>query len=196
MDNIFEYIIPIIFAVIYLFGSKLSKKAEEVFDQTSEDTGVDDRQRQIQEEIRRKIRQRRGGSPDQAEVWREYVRRGDASRTSPSNSLPKTEAGVDVPESEAELFTSPRDSFALQLQARLERVEATKKQAQELQKLGANNIASNSRPDTRSRTGGLFSGSVRSTLRDPAAARAAFIYAEVLGTPVSQKKASSVPGLS
>ena len=180
MDNIFEYIIPIIFAVIYLFGSKLSKKAEEVFDQTSEDTDVDDRQRRIQEEIRRKISQRRGGS----------------SEPSSSGSFSQEDASVSEPQPEPELFSAPRETFASQLQARLERVEATKKQAQELQKLGANNIATNSRPDTRSRTGGLFSGSVRTTLRDPVAARAAFIYAEVLGTPVSQKKASSVPGLS
>ena len=180
MDNILEYIIPVIFAVIYLFGNKISKKAEEVFDQTPEDTGVEDRQRRIQEEIRRKIRQRRDGS----------------SQPSSSGSFPEENASVSEPKPEPELFTSTGDTFASQLQARLERVEATKKQAQELQKLSAKNITSSSRSDTRSRTSGLFSGSVRSTLRDPVAARAAFIYAEVLGTPVSQKKASSVPGLS
>ena len=180
MDNLFEYIIPIVIAAFYLFGNKFLEKAGEVFEQTSEDTDVDERQRRIQEEIRRKISQRRGGS----------------SQPSSSGSFPKEDASVNEPQPEPELFTSARDTFASQLQARLERVEATKRQAQELQKLGANNTAPNSRPGTSSRTGGLFSGSVRSTLRDPAAARAAFIYAEVLGAPVSQKKASSVPGLS
>ena len=180
MDNLFEYIIPVVIAAFYLFGNKLAKKAEKIFDQTSDDTDVDERQRQIQEEIRRKITQRRGGS----------------SQSSSSGSFPEVGAGVDVPRPKAELFTPPRGTFASQLQARLERVEATKKQAQELQKMSANNIASNSRSDTRSRIGDHFSGSVRSALRDPVAARAAFIYAEVLGTPVSQKKASSVPGLS
>lgn len=195
MDNIFEYIIPIAFAAIYLFGNKLSEKTKEVFDQQSEDTDVDDRQRRIQEEIRRKIMERREVSPDQAEVWSGRVRRGDASRTSPTNSFPNTGYGVEEPKSKAELVTSSSDTFASQLKARLEKVEATNRRAQELQKLGANNLAFTGKNYTKSRTGGLFSDSVRSTLRNPAAARAAFIYGEVLGTPVSQKKASSVPGL-
>ena len=176
MDNIFEYIIPIVAVAFYLIINMFGKFIE----QEPEGTDVDERQRRIQEEIRRKISQRRGVS----------------SQPSSPGSFPEEDATVSEPQSEPELFTPPRDTFASQLQARLERVEATNKQAQELQKLGANNTASNSRPDTRSLTSGLFSGSVRSTLRDPVAARAAFIYAEVLGTPVGQKKASSVPGLS
>ena len=178
MDNIFEYIIPITFAALYLLN--LTLKVGKSSKEQTEGTDVDERQRRIQEEIRRKISQRTGGS----------------SQPSSSGSFSQEDVSVSEPQPEPELFTSPRDTFASQLQARLERVEATKKQAQELQKLGANNIATNSRPDTRSRTRGLFSGSVRTTLRDPVAARAAFIYAEVLGTPVSQKKASSVPGFS
>lgn len=179
MDNIFEYIIPIAFAAIYFFGNKLSEKTKEVFDQRPEDTEVDDRQRRIQEEIRRKIMERRN----------------DASRASPSKSFPKAGDGVDVPKSKPEPVTSTSDTFASQLKARLEKVEATNRQAQELQKQGAIIASSNSRSVARSRAGGLFSGNVRSSLRDPAAARAAFIYGEVLGTPVSQKKVSNVPGL-
>ena len=195
MDNIFEYIIPIAFAAIYLFGNKLSEKTKEVFDQQSEDTDLNDQQRRIQEEIRRKIMERREGSPDQAEVWSAPARRRDASSSSPTNTFPDTGDAVDLPKSKAESVTSSSDTFASQLEARLEKVEATNKRAQELQKLGANNLAYSVQNSTKSRTGGLFPGSVRSTLRDPAAARAAFIYGEVLGTPVSQKKASSVPGL-
>ena len=187
MDNLFEFIIPIVIAAFYLFGNKLSKKAEEVFDQTSEDTDVDDRQRRIQEEIRRKIMQRTG-KPSQSE-------RPQKSQPASSSSSTDLDTKVSEPQAEPELFTAPRDSFASQLQARLEKVEATKKQAQELQKKGASNAVPTMRADLRPRSSGFFSGSVRSTLRDPAAARAAFIYAEVLGTPVSQKKVSTVPGL-
>ena len=187
MDNLFEFIIPIVIAAFYLFGNKLSKKAEEVFDQTSEDTDVDDRQRRIQEEIRRKIMQRTG-KPSQSE-------RPQKSQPASSSSSTDLDTKVSEPQAEPELFTAPRDSFASQLQARLEKVEATKKQAQELQKKGASNAVPTMRADLRPRSSGFFSGSVRSTLRDPAAARVAFIYAEVLGTPVSQKKVSTVPGL-
>ena len=192
MDNLFEFIIPIVIAAFYLFGNKLSKKAEEVFDQTSEDTDVDDRQRRIQEEIRRKIMQRTG-KPSQSE-------RPQKSQPASSSSSTDLDTKVSEPQAEPELFTSARDTFASQLQARLKRVEATKKQAQELQKRGASNAVPTRRADSRPRSSGLssglFSDSVRSTLRDPAAARVAFIYAEVLGTPVSQKKVSTVPGLS
>ena len=187
MDNLFEFIIPIVIAAFYLFGNKLSKKAEEIFDQTTEDTDVDDRQRHIQEEIRRKIMQRTG-ELSQSE-------RPQKSQPASSSSSTDLDTEVSEPQAEPELFTSTRDTFASQLQTRLKRVEATKKQAQELQKRGASNTASTRRADSRPRSSGLFSGRVRSTLRDPAAARVAFIYAEVLGTPVSQKKVSTVPGL-
>ena len=124
MDNIFEYIIPIAFAAIYLFGNKLSEKTRELSDQQSEDTDVDDRQRRIQEEIRRKIMERREGSPYQAEVSRERVRRGDASSTSPAKTFPNTGDEADIPNLKAELVTSSSDTFASQLKARLEKVEA------------------------------------------------------------------------
>lgn len=188
MDNLFEYIIPIVIAVFYLFGNKLSKKAEEVFDQTSEDTDLDERQRRIQEEIRRKIMQRTGEPPPS--------KRYQESQPSSSSSSTDLDTKVSKPQAEPNLFTSTKDTFASQLQARLKKVEATKKQAQELQKRGASNAVPTRRAHSRPRSSGLFSASVRSTLRDPAAARAAFIYGEVLGTPVSQKKTSSVPGLS
>lgn len=195
MDNIFEYIIPIAFAAIYLFGNKFSEKTRELFDQQSEDTDVDDRQRRIQEEIRRKIMERREGSPDKAEVWRERLRRGDASSTSPTKGLPNTGDVADIPNLKAELATSSSDTFASQLKARLEKVEATNRKAEELKKQGAIIASSNRQSASRSRSGVLFSGNVRSSLRDPAAARAAFIYGEVLSSPVSLKKVSTVPGL-
>ena len=179
MDSIFEFIIPIAFAAIYLFGNKLSDKAKEVFEEQSEDTDLDEQQRRIQEEIRRKI----------------IERRGDSQQPSTSVSFPEENTSVSEPQPEAEFVASTNDTFASQLQARLEKVEATNRQAQELKKQGAIITSFNGRSSTRSRTGGLFSGSVRSSFRDPAAARAAFIYGEVLGTPVSQKKVSSVPGL-
>ena len=178
MDNIFEYIIPIAFAAIYFFGNKLSEKTKEVFDQQPEDTEVDDRQRRIQEEIRRKIMERRN----------------DASSASPTKSFPKAD-DVDVPKSKAEPVTSTSDTFASQLKARLEKVDATNRQAEELKKQGVIITSSNSQSGSRSRTDVLLSGNVRSSLRDPAAARTAFIYSEVLGAPVSLKKVSNVPGL-
>ncbi|MEC7274065.1 MAG: hypothetical protein VXU48_02350 [Verrucomicrobiota bacterium] len=195
MDNIFEYIIPIAFAAIYLFGNKLSEKTKEVFDQQSEDTDLEDRQRRIQEEIRRKIMERREESEEQAEAWSAPVRRSDASSSSPTNTFPDTGDGVDLPEPKAESVTSSSDTFASQLEARLEKVEATTRQAEKLKKQGQIATSSNSQSGSKSRTDVLLSGNVRSSLRDPSAARAAFIYGEVLGAPVSLKKVSNIPGL-
>lgn len=187
MDNLFEYIIPIVVAAIYLFGNKLSKTAEDVFDQTSEETDTDERQRRIQEEIRRKIAERK------SEV--SQTKRHQTLQPTISSESKELESKVSEPLVEPEGFTSPIDTFASQLQSQLERVEATKRQAEELKKQGAIITPSNSQSGSRLRTVGLFSGSVRSSLRDTAAARSAFIYAEVLGTPVSQKKVPTVPGL-
>ena len=191
MDNLFEYIIPIVFAAIYLFGNKLSKTAEDVFDQTREETDTDERQRRIQEEIRRKIAERKN---EVSQTKRHQTLQPTFSSESTDIESTDIESKVSEPLVEPEAFTSPVDTFASQLQAQLERVEATKRQAEELKKQGAI-IPSNSQSGSTSRTADLFSGSVRSSLRDTAAARAAFIYGEVLGTPVSQKKVSTVPGL-
>ena len=191
MDNLFEYIIPIVFAAIYLFGNKLSKTAEDVFDQTREETDTDERQRRIQEEIRRKIAERKN---EVSQTKRHQTLQPTCSSESTDIESTDTESKVSEPLVEPEAFTSPVDTFASQLQAQLERVEATKRQAEELKKQGAI-VPFNSQSGSISRTADLFSGSVRSSLRDTAAARAAFIYGEVLGTPVSQKKVSTVPGL-
>ena len=191
MDNLFEYIIPIVFAAIYLFGNKLSKTAEDVFDQTREETDTDERQRRIQEEIRRKIAERKN---EVSQTKRHQTLQPTFSSESTDIESTDIESKVSEPLVEPEAFTSPVDTFASQLQAQLERVEATKRQAEELKKQGAI-VPSNSQSGSTSRTADLFSGSVRSSLRDTAAARAAFIYGEVLGTPVSQKKVSTVPGL-
>lgn len=187
MDNLLEYIIPIVLAAIYLFGNKLSKTAEDVFDQTREETDTDERQRRIQEEIRRKIVERK------SEV--SQTKRHQTLQPTTSSVSTESESKVSEPMVEPEGFTSPIETFASQLQTQLERVEATKRQAEELKKQGAIITSSNSQSGSRSRTGVLFSGNVRSSLRDPAAARAAFIYGEVLGAPVSLKKVSTVPGL-
>ena len=66
MDNLLEYIIPVIFAAIYFFGNLLSKNGDEgeaapgAPRRSSEsDPEAAERQRRIQEEIRRKILERR-----------------------------------------------------------------------------------------------------------------------------------------
>jgi hypothetical protein len=88
-----------------------------------------------------------------------------------------------------------------QMQVRLREIERTKQRAAKLKKEAAENQKRMSggpmvSKQKQSQGTSLLSGSVRSSLRDPAAARAAFVYGEVLGAPVSLRKGSAVPGLT
>ena len=96
-------------------------------------------------------------------------------------------------------WDSPGNAYESQMEAKLRLIEETKRQAEKLRRQAARHNAASDAQDKQSkpRTGGYFTGSVRETLRNPRAARAAFIYGEVLGQPLSLRKGSgSVPGLS
>ena len=114
MDNILEILIPLIFAAIYFFGNILSGKSDGDSAPSSgsgrqeEDPDVIERQRKIQEEIRRKIAQRRGGEDSRAPLD------VPSSSPAPRQSQPETA------------------SFESQMQERLRRIEATEKRAKKL----------------------------------------------------------------
>ena len=74
-------------------------------------------------------------------------------------------------------------------QERLRRIKATGEKLNQEARITKNNSTSaqNSPRITR--------GSARFTLRDPSAARTAFIYGEILGQPISQRKTQTIPGL-
>jgi hypothetical protein len=78
------------------------------------------------------------------------------------------------------------------MQERLQQIEATEKRAKKLKQQARINRSNTTFARNPPR---ITRGSARSTLRDPSAARAAFIYGEILGQPVSQRKAQTIPGL-
>ena len=175
MDNILEILIPLIFAGIYFFGNMFSGKSDGdsapniPSGRQEEDPDVIERQRKIQEEIRRKIAQRRGGEGSRVPL--------DAPNSSPTplQSQPKT------------------ISFESQMQERLKRIEATERRAEKLKqqvRITQTNSTLAQNPSRISR------GSARATLRDPSAARTAFIYGEILGQPISQRRNETIPGLN
>jgi hypothetical protein len=134
------------------------------------DPDVIERQRKIQEmrEIRRKIAQRRGteGSRAPLDV--------PSYKPAPRQSQPETA------------------SYESQMQERLQRIEATEKRAKKLKQQSRINRSNTTFAHDPPR---IARGSARSTLRDPSAARTAFIYGEILGQPVSQRKTQTIPGL-
>ena len=229
MDNLLEILVPLIFAAIYFFGHMFSGKsdddapAERPARRGGRDDEAAERQRKIQEEIRRKIMERRGESqeggrsrpPQQAETAydraqaerraaAEQHRRANEAQTEPTRQHMEREAPTPQrrrrePEEGAFSWDQPNDAYGSKMEDKLKQIEATKRRAAKLskeakasrEKLKSTDSASSGRRG-RSREARR---PVRSTLTDPGAARVAFIYGEVLGTPVSQKKAATVPGL-
>jgi hypothetical protein len=226
MENILEIIVPIIFVAIYFLGNLFSGKSEEderaptlsPRNRDAEDSDADasERQRRIQEEIRRKIMERRraseGGestptapSGEQLRQRREKVdarrqaREQEAAREEPpAYSAPSHEMHAE-PEPAVFSWDESASAYDDTMQARLKRIEETKRQAEKLRRQAAEreNATDEKIKRREHRTGGYFTGTVRDTLQDPRAARVAFIYGEVLGRPVSLRKGeSSVPGLN
>lgn len=220
MDNLLEILIPLIFAAIYFFGNMLSKNGEE--DDAPkpnrrpmtpvEDSEAMERQRRIQEEIRRKIMERRQGQGTSQEPRRESpqpqyqpVQREAQPASQPVEEIPATKVSVEktsVDRSEGAAFSWDQsdNAYETRMQRQLKEIEATKARASKLQREAAQASeragSTSSRRSSGQRSGrSLATGSVREVLKDPAAARAAFIYGEVLGPPVSMQKSSSVPGI-
>ena len=170
MDNILEILIPLIFAAIYFFGNMFSGKS----DGDSAPSIPGGRQEEDPDVIERQRR-----IQDMREIRRRIAERrgGEDSRSpldAPSQSQP------------------PPATYESQMQERLQRIEATERRAEKLKqqvRITQTNSTFAQNPSRISR------GSARATLRDPSAARAAFIYGEILGQPISQRKTQSIPGL-
>jgi len=226
MDNWLEFIVPLIFAGIYFFGNMLSKSGEDKPAQRPrqrpltpvEDPEAVERQRRIQEEIRRKILERRAAAENQSNAPRrelvETRKEEPLARpvyeepVSPARppTLPKEAMVESKQETQSDrgefswAASSQEDAYETVMQRRLQEIEATKQQAEGLKRQAAqaqkrSQLSQRKRTPARSGARAL-TGSVRQTLRNPSAARAAFIYGEVLGQPVSLRKSSSVPGLN
>ena len=174
MDNILEILIPLIFAGIYFFGNMFSGKSDgdsapnTPCDRQEDEPDIIERQRKIQEEIRRKIAQRRGG--------------GD-SRSPLDAPIPSSKPRQSQPETVC---------FESQMQERVKRIEATKRRAEKLKEQVHITQSSSTLEQNLPR---LVCGSARATLRYSSAARIAFIYSEILGQPISLKRNEIIPGL-
>lgn len=246
--DIFEILVPLIFAAIYFFGNMFSKKSgdedapgEDPFQRTEED-GEAERQRRIQEDIRRKIMERRQAEQEgagkslasepvrrdeskadrrlrerrvAAEQRRErslaetripeyrpqepepLVRRVDAEDIIVPQPVPTARQSRSRPSEGSFSWNTSDDVYGNELQARLKKIEATKRQAEALKRQAeARRSPHTMQPAyAASKKGALFQGSVIENLRSPGAARVAFIYGEVLGPPVSQRRSQSIPGL-
>lgn len=216
MDNILEILVPLIFAAIYFFGNMFGKSKEEgdaspvrPERRPAGDEEAAERQRNIQEEIRRKIMERRraSGSGERAAPAPSSLQRSEPQKQmrevvpdrqdEPPPLMPAQREAAKQSESSTFTWDKSDDAYGGQIEAKLKRIEATKRQAERLKKEASYQIGKAEPKKSQSDTGGYFKGTVRESLQDPRAARAAFIYGEVLGRPISLKKGTSeVPGLN
>lgn len=192
MNQLLEYLVPVIIFVIWIAGQFLERRKQSG-DQDNEPPPGDEhaRRREIQEEIQRKIaeRRRQGGGeapPPLAPPVQPTLRQQSApprERSFPPPITSSTEPGFfEVPQ--------PGRNIMAELEEQQRRVEESKARAERaFAQSRQRGIASQSakpprvRPVTTSLQGEVFS-----VLRDPAAARKAVVYYEILGTPVGLRR--------
>lgn len=228
MENLLEILVPLIFAAIYFFGNMLSSKSDEEGPSprgrsAPMDEETAERQRRIQDEIRRKIMERRQAATGESAPTPQPAQQGKALRERRKAVAQRLEKRRTIheqhketheaaphlaPTHEIETDKAPGgfswdesdNAYEQNIQAQLRQIEETKRRAAALRRQtkspeGAISPSSVGREPRRASRGGLLSGSVRDVLRNPSAARAAFIYGEVLGKPISLRKSTdALPG--
>lgn len=240
MENLLEILIPLIFAAVYFFGNMLSGKGEDEerprprsarrstskpYEETDADREYAERQRRIQEEIRRKIEERRQAAREKQEdvsaptatpppiaenlrsrrrAVQERLKERQENQKETHESVHETPPHL-MPTHELESASDSSFSwdesdnvYEQGMAAQLKKIEETKRQAEVLRRKAesaAKQRQAIGQADVSAGRSGL-SGPVRDNLKDPSAARAAFIYGEVLGQPVSLRKSGTLPGLS
>jgi len=212
MPEFLDYIIPIIVFVVWLLGQiggALFNKSEQDQDRENRpftplnDPANDDdeRTRRIQEEIRRKIAERRGEGRQQAPEGPPPVRRELPPSAEGPPPLHRRSGGEEWAPAhrfapDPGLSESARD-LAAELAEQSRRREETERQAAEarqvaraqMQRAFGGGIGENtSRGPRRRLVGGSLARRVKDRLADPQDAREAIIYGEVLGTPIGQRR--------
>lgn len=228
MDSLGEIIVPIIVFAIWLIGQIFGKKEEEQApppqhrqaappptpaqqqdhreeqyrrqQQQPQPASDEERTRRIQEEIRRKIAERRGQQP----VPQQGPPPPPPAQPQPAPQRKPLDYGRPGESSPPPLPTyqehQPFRDYEAELEEQRQRVEATKRRAEEARqaakvRLGSvmgNDISSSAKTAKGKKRTGAFAQRIRKGLRDPEAAREAFVYMEVLGNPVGQRRDGAI----
>lgn len=197
MDDFFEILGPLIVGAIYVLGSIFSKKDKAddgpPIEFQNNDLEDEDYQRQVQV-TRPKVKLKLKNPPQTSQTTQTTQTRHTHHTRQPDHA---TQPAQNIHEHAYEQESSFQDEMERQMQ----KIEETKRRAAQLLSQSAqqgiqsaDNMASTRRERKKRSLSPL--GSVRSSLKDPSAARTAFIYGEVLGQPVSLKETTGVPGLS
>ncbi|MGJ8655262.1 MAG: hypothetical protein ACSHX6_02340 [Akkermansiaceae bacterium] len=185
MDNILEIIGPIIVGIFYIVGSIVDKKNKAK--ESSPDPLQDHDFEAEEEEYQRQV-QSQGRTPPITDPRKQ--------NPSPIPNLSKQRLQAESEHSRDFSWDQSDDSYDNEMEAQLKKIEATKREAARLQSQSTHKRIQTNREISNLQTTRPISSSrsVRSSLKDPKAARSAFIYGEVLGPPVSLRKSTGVPG--
>jgi hypothetical protein len=208
MGDILEILFAIVAGFFWLFGGSLFKKRKK--SESSEPTSSqpnnereDDqpfsdqeaRQREIREAIRRKIEERRQPSGSEPVValepepqYQDYSESSEPQAEA-DGSLVYAESAAD----ETFSWDVGGNAYEQEMQARLEEIEATKRQAEALKKKikqDTQDYYDTDHHESAEQEHVLSVGAVHSALKNPQSVRAAFIYGEVLGKPVGLRNPS------
>lgn len=205
MEDLFDIIIPAVVMAVYFFGNLLSKKSKDDEGQEpsrSEPNLPEESEylRRVREEIRRKVEARKNAPPESERLEKPRPEPALERRKSTSERVHETRQRTSAPVPQPETIAATRDAYQNQMKARLAKLKKTQQEAAALKGQALKNSPSMMKKTTgqsRTKRFGL-NGSVRQNLKDAASARTAFIYGEVLGSPVGLRKdtSNSVPGLA
>lgn len=210
MNDLLEYLVPVVVFLLWAASQYLEKRKEKgEQEQPPQDAYEQEEQaRRIQDEIRRKIAERRqeqqgGETPNSPPP---LAPAAPLERPSPYSSPPLSERGQAVPRQRvgpppmraepAYHEPEPRRDLFAELAEQEERMRETQRRAEQARAQARQRLAS-----AQVRTPGYArvpraATSLRQdlldTLRDPVAARKAVLYSEVLGTPVGQRRGGRI----
>lgn len=198
MDQLLEYLVPIIVFIVWAAGQFLSKRSQEGQEDDTSDESNEERARRIQEEIRRKIAERRqqqeGQQPAPPPLQQQ---KPSPYRTTPIDGEDSERESAFPPpintSTEPAFFEAPRPTRNLQaeLEEQQKRLEESQRRA-EAARLQARNrmakVAGQTGYSRPKRTVTNLREDIIETLTDPQAARKAVLYYEILGTPVGLRE--------
>jgi hypothetical protein len=185
MDQLLEYLVPIIVGAVYLLSQFFSKGSQDEDPAPGHRPGRPDpevlaREQEIREQIRRKIQQRRQ-APDEATKAEAPEPVVEAQRTLKPREVPDP---VPAP-SQPAATPAPAATYETLMEAQLRRIEATKAQAAALQKRISQPRAPGEPSSAPQRSLGALQSSLRKSLKNPRVARRAILYKEILEAPMA-----------
>ena len=184
LEEIEQFIIPVLFLIIWVVGRLFGKKGNslEEPEEPESSQSPDERTRRIQEEIRRKVKERQDAAPEPLEPELPPVAPTAFPRADdPASSALPPEPPPVVEETPA---------YAAQMAQELHRLEQLRQQAEQLRNdVVVKKSADTSFPEVAEAP--VYAWQGLAALNDPYAARNAVLYYEILGPPVGLRRIDS-----